>query len=217
MRILITAGPTQEPIDSVRYIGNHSSGQMGRALVEAATGAGHEVTLILGPVGLPMPPNTRRIDVQTATQMEQAVLGEFPRHDLLIMAAAVCDYRPKTAITGKIERRETLRLELESTPDIVAAAGAIKTPDQRTVGFSLEAVGDLSRSARKLAAKRLDLIVYNSVQTVASPIIDATLLYPDGRTEKPGSRSKEQFAQLLILRSLALFNGISHISTKHLC
>src|SRR6202035_3370761 len=100
MRILITAGPTREPIDAVRYIGNRSSGKMGAALVTAALAAGHEVTLILGPVCVPMPAVSRRINVETAAQMHQAVLAEFPSHDLLIMAAAVADYRAKQVHAG---------------------------------------------------------------------------------------------------------------------
>src|SRR5580692_7975562 len=97
MRVLITAGPTREPIDAVRYIGNRSSGKMGAALAQAALRAQHHVTLILGPVGIAVPVGLRRIDVETAAQMHQAVLAEFPAHDLLIMAAAVADYRPIAA------------------------------------------------------------------------------------------------------------------------
>src|SRR5271154_3336034 len=95
MRILITAGPTREPIDPVRYIGNRSSGRMGAALSAAALAAGHTTTLIVGPVTVALPPAARRIDVETAQQMQDTVLREFPSHDLLIMAAAVADYRPK--------------------------------------------------------------------------------------------------------------------------
>src|SRR5882724_9374677 len=95
MKILITAGPTYEPIDPVRYIGNRSSGRMGAALASAATDAGHQVTLILGPVSLAIPGSLRRIDVETAAQMQAAVHAEYPGHDLLIMAAAVADFRPK--------------------------------------------------------------------------------------------------------------------------
>jgi phosphopantothenoylcysteine decarboxylase / phosphopantothenate---cysteine ligase len=205
MRILLTAGPTQEPIDSVRFIGNRSSGRLGRAIAEAAMRAAHEVTLILGPIAEPMPDNLPRLDVQTAQQMLEAVLTQFPMHDLLIMAAAVSDYRLKRISSGKIDRRENLVLELESTRDILAAAGKIKKPHQRTVGFSLEATPDLARSARKLAQKHLDLIVFNSTETIGSPNITSILLYPDGRTESLPSRSKDQFADILIQRSVALF------------
>src|SRR3954464_10170631 len=104
MRVLITAGPTYEPIDPVRFIGNRSSGQMGAALARAARDAGHEVTLILGPVTAPMPDDVRRIDVFSSGDMHDAVLREYPAHDLLIMAAAVADFRPKNVQMKKVER-----------------------------------------------------------------------------------------------------------------
>jgi phosphopantothenoylcysteine decarboxylase / phosphopantothenate---cysteine ligase len=206
MRILITAGPTYEPIDPVRFIGNRSSGQMGAALASAATSAGHDVTLILGPVAAAMPANVRRIDVMSSRDMLEAVLREFPDHELLIMAAAVADFRPKGSATKKLERGGTLTIELESTEDIAAAAGKIKRPDQRTVGFSLVARGDLARTKEKLARKNLDLIVYNPLDTMSSKTIESILLYPDGRTAELPLRDKQSFAQILIERSTALFH-----------
>ena len=131
MRILITAGPTREPIDPVRYIGNRSSGRMGAAIATAALKAGHEVTLILGPVTAAMPRDARRLDVETARQMHDAVISEFPAHDLLIMAAAVADYRPRKAAGKKLGRVDSLVIECEPTEDIVAAAARTKRPDQR--------------------------------------------------------------------------------------
>ena len=205
MRILITAGPTYEPIDPVRFIGNRSSGQMGAALANAATSAGHDVTLILGPVTAAMPTNVRRIDVMSSREMHDAVLREFPNHDLLIMAAAVADFRPKGSHTQKIERGGTLMIELESTEDIAAAAGSIKRADQRTVGFSLVGRGDLPRTREKLVRKNLDLIVYNPLDTMSSTTIESILVYPDGRTEDLPLRDKQSFAQILIERSTALF------------
>ena len=109
MRVLITAGPTREPIDAVRYIGNRSSGRMGAALADAALRRGHGVTLILGPVSVAIASAARRIDVETAAQMHDAVLREFPDHDLLIMAAAVADYRPITRRADKLPRQGTRR------------------------------------------------------------------------------------------------------------
>src|SRR5690349_6707827 len=126
MKVLITAGPTYEPIDPVRFIGNRSSGQMGAALAGAATRAGHEVTLIVGPVTAPMPTNVRRIDIFSSRDLYEAVMREFPGHDLLIMAAAVADFRPRNTSTQKVERGGTLTIELEATEDIAAAAGKIK-------------------------------------------------------------------------------------------
>lgn len=208
MRILITAGPTREPIDAVRFIGNRSSGRLGLALVAAAIARGHEVTEILGPIVAGILPGVRRIDVETAAEMHAAVLAEFPRHDLLIMAAAVADYRPRTSLSsGKIERHGPLTLELEPTADIAAAAGAIKRPGQRTVGFSLETSSDLSRARRKLREKNLDLIVHNKVQTINSPMIEPVLIYPDGRSEPLPPRTKEQFAEELLRRCDRLFES----------
>jgi phosphopantothenoylcysteine decarboxylase/phosphopantothenate--cysteine ligase len=206
MRILITAGPTREPIDAVRFIGNRSSGRLGLALAAAAVAGGHDLTVILGPVTAGTIPGARRIDVETAAEMHAAVLAEFPRHDLLIMAAAVADYRPRAGLpSGKIERHGPLTLELEPTADIAAAAGAIKRSDQRTVGFSLEASSDLSRAQRKLREKNLDLIVHNTVQTINSPAIEPVLIYPDGRSEPLPPRTKEQFAEELLGRCDKLF------------
>ena len=204
--ILITAGPTREPIDPVRYIGNRSSGKMGAALVRAAAGAGHQATIILGPVAIPFPTAARRIDVETAAQMHEAVMREFPGHDLLIMAAAVSDYRPISASAAKLARGGARTLELESTADIVAAAGTIKRADQRTVGFSLETTLDAARIRSKLRQKNLDLIVYNPAQTISSDSIEPILFYADGREENLASRPKTEFADILIQRAAALFD-----------
>jgi phosphopantothenoylcysteine decarboxylase/phosphopantothenate--cysteine ligase len=205
MRILITAGPTREPIDPVRYIANRSSGGIGQGLSAAAVKAGHYVTLILGPVSVSMPKSIKRIDVETSREMHLAVMTEFPHHDLLIMAAAVADYRPRVVHTAKLERGEIQTIELEPTEDILAAAGAIKRPDQRTVGFSLVDKADLSRSIEKLKRKSLDLIVSNPLETMNSPTIDAVLLWPDGRSEELPCRSKPLFADKLLERAVALF------------
>jgi phosphopantothenoylcysteine decarboxylase/phosphopantothenate--cysteine ligase len=205
MNVLITAGPTREPIDAVRYIGNRSSGQMGAALASAAMLAGHRVTLVLGPVTARMPDVFRRIDVETARQMQQSVLAQFPDNDLLIMAAAVADYRPRQVQHEKIARSGTLTIECEPTDDIVAAAGQIKRPDQRTIGFSLDLRGNLARSREKLSRKALDLIVYNPTDTMNSATIESVLLWPDGRMEELSSRPKSDFAAILIERAQKLF------------
>jgi phosphopantothenoylcysteine decarboxylase/phosphopantothenate--cysteine ligase len=205
MRILITAGPTWEPIDPVRYIGNRSSGQMGRSLAEAAVACRHAVTTVLGPVSVAMPEAVRRVDVETSRQMLEAVLAEWPGHDLLIMAAAVADYRPKAVRQEKVERGGTLTLELEATEDIVAAAGRAKRPDQRTVGFSLVSMSNLARSVEKLRRKRLDLIVSNPLATMGDAGVEAVLLWPDGRTEQLPYRTKAAFADLFIGRAVGLF------------
>ena len=205
MKILITAGPTYEPIDPVRFIGNRSSGTMGAALALAATARGHEVTLILGPVTAAMPTGVRRIDVMSSRDMHTAVMREFPNHDLLIMAAAIADFRPKATSTSKIERGGTLTIELEATEDIVAAAGAIKRADQRTIGFSLVERGDLARTKEKLVRKKLDLIVYNPLDTMGSATIEAILLDPAGKMEEFPPQAKDSFAHVLLMCAEALF------------
>lgn len=204
-RILITAGPTREPIDEVRYISNRSSGKMGAALAEAAIRAGQQVTLILGPITAMMPEGVHRIDLETAAEMHAAVIREFSSHDVLIMAAAVADFRPRFVRGGKIEREGTLAIEFEPTVDIIAAAGQIKRPDQRTVGFSLESKNNLDRAKQKMLRKGLDLMVYNPTRTMDSPTIESVLLYPDGRVEELPCRDKADFADILIERVTALF------------
>ena len=205
MRILITAGPTYEPIDPVRFIGNRSSGQLGAALANAATRAGHDVTLLLGPVTAAMPSDVRRVDVFSSRDMHAAVLREFPNHGLLVMAAAVADFRPKSTSEQKVERGGTLTIEFESTEDILAAAGRMKRPDQRTIGFSLVKRGEIERSREKLRRKNADLIVYNPLDTMSSATIESILLYPDGRAEELPTRPKADFAAILLDRAAALF------------
>jgi phosphopantothenoylcysteine decarboxylase/phosphopantothenate--cysteine ligase len=141
----------------------------------------------------------------SSRDMYDAVLREFPGQDLLIMAAAVADFRPRGVQMKKVERGGTLTIELESTEDIAAAAGKIKRPDQRSVGFSLVARGDMARTKEKLVRKNLDLIVYNPLDTMSSQTIESILLYPDGRTEELPMRHKASFAQVLIARAEALF------------
>ena len=200
MRILITAGPTREPIDPVRFLGNRSSGRLGMALVTAAIQAGHQATLILGPVDLTPPPDVHIIPVETTAQMQAAVLREFPSHDVLIMAAAVADYRPKTVAVQKLGRSGSMTLELEATEDIVAAAAQSKRPDQKVIGFSLEAESDVARAREKLARKKLDMIVFNPLRTINSPTISASLMYRDGTQEDLPEQDKNAFAQTLIAR-----------------
>ena len=178
---------------------------MGAALASAALGAGHAVTLVVGPVATPMPLEARRIDIATAAQMYEAVLRKFPFHDLLIMAAAVADFRPKQPRSEKLRRGGILIIECEPTADIVAAAAQAKTQNQRIVGFSLEMSADSTSARNKLVNKQLDLIVQNPLETMTDANISAMLLWPDGRCESPGCMSKERFAELLIQRATELF------------
>lgn len=206
MNILLTAGPTREPLDPVRYLGNRSSGRMGAAIAQAALSQGHTLTAILGPLSYDFPQANRRIDIETAQQMHDAVMKEWPEHDLLIMAAAVADYRPKTVSPTKMSRAAgPLVLELEPTPDIAAAACTARRPHQRVVGFSLEREGDEQRAVTKLHRKGLDLIVFNPLSTMQSDGVTATLIYPDGRQVQLPHRPKDEFAGTLLQHALALF------------
>jgi phosphopantothenoylcysteine decarboxylase / phosphopantothenate---cysteine ligase len=204
MNILLTAGPTREPIDPVRYIGNRSSGRMGQAIASAALAARHQVTAIVGPAQINFEA-TRRIDIETAQQMHDAVMSELPRHDALIMAAAVGDFRPVQTAQSKLPRDAPLLLELEPTPDIVALAKRACRPDQRVIGFGLDLKGQLDRARQKMLAKALDMMVFNDLATMDSVSITATLLWPDGRTEPLGSMSKIAFADRLIAEVAALW------------
>ena len=165
-RLLITAGPTRERIDPVRYISNYSSGKMGFALAESAARAGYDVVLIAGPVGLTThSPHIRRIDVESARQMHEVALREFPRCSGAILCAAVADYAPAEPAEHKIKRETTgeLTLRLRPNPDIAADLGCRKQGTQWLVGFALETDHGLEHARAKLARKHLDLIVLNSL------------------------------------------------------
>jgi phosphopantothenoylcysteine decarboxylase/phosphopantothenate--cysteine ligase len=210
-RLLITAGPTHEPIDAVRFIGNRSSGRLGTALAEAAAKRAHpsaphqrayDVTLLLGPATLT--PSDSRVRVRrfrTCEDLRALLAEEAGACDVLVMAAAVADYRPKIdpAFQGGKFRRtgQKMTLELESTPDLIAEVSARRRPGQTLVGFALEPREELASSARaKLQRKGLDMVVGNPLQTMDSADIDATVFLPDGSEQRPpGALSKERFAE----------------------
>lgn len=210
-RLLITAGPTHEPIDSVRFIGNRSSGRMGIALAEAAARLGWDVTLLLGPVSATVPTHDR-IQIErfrTCDDLQQLLGKHADRADILIMAAAVADYRPKPnpAMSGGKFRRMggaggTITLELESTPDLLAGVSATRRADQLFVGFALEPRADLLASAEsKLKRKKIDLVVANPLETMDSHTVEALVLAADGSVENTdGVLSKTDFAQWLLAR-----------------
>jgi phosphopantothenoylcysteine decarboxylase/phosphopantothenate--cysteine ligase len=160
--VLITAGPTREPIDPVRYIGNRSSGRMGYALAEAALRRGARVVLVTGPTALNAPGAAEVVAVETAEEMRQAVLSRMGEATIIIKAAAVADYKPKQRSQQKIKRRGALSLELEPTSDILAEVAA-KRGSQIVVGFAAETENALENARRKLASKSLDAIVVNDV------------------------------------------------------
>lgn len=164
-KILITAGPTQEPIDPVRYISNHSTGKMGYAIARAFAMAGADVTLVSGPTALLTPdPAIKRIDVRSAQEMYQATQAEFATSDIVVLSAAVADYTPTHPADRKIKKKEThFELELTKTVDIAATLGQQKKAGQITVGFALETNNELENAAGKLKSKNLDLVVLNSL------------------------------------------------------
>jgi len=164
-KVLITAGPTYEKIDPVRFIGNYSSGKMGFALAEECRQRGAEVVLVSGPVGLQSPVGIRRIDVESADEMHAACLREFANMDAAILCAAVADFKPATIAPQKIKREgEKLTLELTATHDIAAALGREKRPGQVLAGFALETNNEEANAQKKLKSKNLDFIVLNSLR-----------------------------------------------------
>jgi phosphopantothenoylcysteine decarboxylase/phosphopantothenate--cysteine ligase len=164
--IMITAGPTYEPIDPVRFIGNRSSGKMGIALADVAARYGAKVKLILGPSRLrPQEPNVEVISVETAQQMYEAAQAHYPNADAGILAAAVADYRPSEVADQKIKKKdENLELQLVKTKDIAAALGQTKKDRQLLIGFALETNDELANAQSKLERKNFDFIVLNSLQ-----------------------------------------------------
>jgi phosphopantothenoylcysteine decarboxylase/phosphopantothenate--cysteine ligase len=187
LRVLVTAGGTREPIDSVRFIGNRSSGRMGMALAEQAARRGAQVTVIAANVSLGEPAGVRRIDVETTDELAQALREEFPRCHVLLMAAAVADFRPGQAQPGKIAREAggALELSLEKTEDVLAGLAPRRRGDQTVFGFAAEhGPGAIQRARAKLARKGLDAIVFNDVSRAEigfdSAVNEVVILEPDG-------------------------------------
>jgi phosphopantothenoylcysteine decarboxylase/phosphopantothenate--cysteine ligase len=166
LRVLVTAGGTREPIDSVRFLGNSSSGRMGLALAQAAHERGAQVTVVAANVSLPRPAGVFWRGVATAAQLQEACEEEFPRCDVLLMAAAVADFRPTEPADGKLKKagRERLRLELEATPDVLKALAARRRPGQTLVGFAAEhGSGAIEYGRGKLREKGLDAVIVNDI------------------------------------------------------
>lgn len=198
MRILITAGPTREYLDDVRFLSNASSGRMGYALAEAAIAAGHEVILVSGPVELPPPVGCVIDRVETSSEMYDACLLNFPKCDGVIGAAAVCDYRPKKRVAGKISKSGSgLTLELEETADILAELGRRKE-HRWIVGFALEATNGRENALRKLASKNCDAIVLNHPTAIGAADNAVELIDKTGTTVTTWRGSKAGIAQSLM-------------------
>ena len=204
-KILITAGPTYERIDPVRFIGNFSTGKMGFALAEECAAHGAEVTLIAGVTSLSVShPNIRRIDVESAIEMYDAAIQEFPETDIAILSAAVADYRPLQSTNEKIKRKEgeNLTITLVPNPDIAASLGKIKKPNQLLVGFALETNNEEANAIKKMTKKKLDLIVLNSLKDSGAGFghdtNKVTLLFANGEKKSFELKSKEEVATDII-------------------
>jgi phosphopantothenoylcysteine decarboxylase/phosphopantothenate--cysteine ligase len=203
VRVLVTAGPTREPLDPVRFISNRSSGKMGYALAGAAARRGAQVSLISGPTSLPTPAGCEVVSVTTAAEMEQAVLARFPQSQVLIAAAAVADYTPARVATSKLKRKgEALTLELKPTADILAECGRRRKRGQVLVGFAAETGSVLANARKKLVDKRLDIIVANDVSAPGigfdSDRNAGHLLSADGPEVELPEMEKHAFAERVI-------------------
>ncbi|MEE0362671.1 MAG: bifunctional phosphopantothenoylcysteine decarboxylase/phosphopantothenate--cysteine ligase CoaBC [Prevotella sp.] len=203
-RIMITAGPTFERIDPVRFVGNYSSGKMGFALAGECARRGADVTLIAGPVALKEGRGIRRIDVENCDQMYRAAVSEFEGCDAAILCAAVADFRPDTVADRKIKRGDSdLVLRLKPTHDIASELGRMKKPGQRLVGFALETDDEQAHAMGKLERKNLDFIVLNSLRNKGtcfrSDENQVCILTREGMTEYP-KKSKEGVAEDIIGR-----------------
>ena len=168
-KVLVTAGPTQEKLDPVRYITNHSTGKMGYELARAAMMRGADVTLVSGPVSLEAPIGLKLVPVISAADMAEAVKSAAPEQDMIIKAAAVADYRPATVSDNKIKKKDaSLSIEVERTEDILAYLGQHKKAGQFICGFSMETQNMLENSRAKLAKKKVDMIVANNLKTAGA-------------------------------------------------
>ncbi|GAB2561441.1 bifunctional phosphopantothenoylcysteine decarboxylase/phosphopantothenate--cysteine ligase CoaBC [Spirosoma areae] len=203
-RVLLTAGPTQEPIDPVRYISNHSTGKMGYAIAKAFALAGAHVTLVSGPTALPLPdPAIRRIDVRSAQDMFEAAQAAFDESDIVVLSAAVADYTPAHPADRKIKKKEVaFALELTKTTDIAATLGSQKHPGQILMGFALETDNELENALKKLRAKNLDWIVLNSLRDAGAGFghdtNKITVIDKDEQTYEFALKSKDEIAQDLV-------------------
>lgn len=207
-RVLVTAGPTLEEIDPVRYISNHSSGKMGYAIARAARRRGAEVALVSGPTCLDDPWGIDTVRVCSAAEMRDAVLERVAASTIIVKAAAVADYRPRSRAAGKIKKTaDALVLELEKNPDILAEVGGIKG-DRVLVGFAAE-TGELVENARKkLTGKNLDLVVANDIGQPGAGFHGDTniarLLHRDGRVEELPLMGKDEMAAIILDRAAVL-------------
>jgi len=209
-KVLVTAGPTCEPLDPVRYITNHSTGKMGFAIARQALLLGADVTLVSGPTNQGTSKGIKLIRIQTALQMRDAVIEEFAECDIVVKAAAVADYRPKYTANDKIKKQPgDLSIELERNPDILFELGKKKV-NQVLVGFAAETKDVLKYAAEKVKAKNLDYIVANDITQPGAGFGGetniVTLIFADGKTKALPQMSKEETAREIIIEAIKLLH-----------
>ena len=199
--VVITAGPTREHVDPVRFLSNESSGRMGFAIARAAAARGDRVTLIAGPVNLDTPPGVERVDVVSARDMLAAVQEAFREADVLIMSAAVGDWRPARKLAGKWRKKDdgsdSASLELVKNPDILATVARDKG-DRLVIGFALETGDGLRRARAKLKRKGADYVVLNDASALNSERATVTVIGRDGSERRIDARSKDEIAAVLV-------------------
>lgn len=210
-KVLVTAGPTQESIDPVRYLTNHSSGKMGYAIARICSFRGADVTLVSGRTNLPRPLFVKTVEITTAREMYEAAAEAFPEQDIVIKAAAVADYRPRKVSSEKVKKSdESFVLEMERTDDILKYLGEQKRSDQFLCGFSMETEHMLRNSRAKLAKKNLDMIVANNLKVPGAGFAGdtnvVTLITKDEETELP-LLSKEETAVRILDKILERISG----------
>jgi len=206
LKFLISSGPTREHIDPVRYLTNASSGKMGYMVAKSALDAGHQVKIITGPVKLKYPEKAEVIETTTAKEMHLEIMKNFPECDVLIMTAAVCDYRPVKTSTNKIHKSdETFILRLERNPDILLSIRRSERK-QIIIGFAAETNNVIVSARRKLEKKKMDMIVANEVggkeYGFAVEHIKATLLFKDGENIELGCCRKEELADIIVKEAI---------------
>lgn len=209
LSILVTAGPTREAMDPVRFISNHSTGKMGYAIAQRAQMRGAQVTLISGPVSLTPPTGVSLVPVTSAQEMYDAVLAHLPQQDWVIKAAAVGDYRPATQAADKLKKHDDdLSVALVKNPDILKEIGQRKRDNQTVCGFSMETRDLINNSRAKLQSKNCDMLVANNLKTEGAGFAHdtnvATLLYRDGSSEPLDLMQKDSLADIVLDRMLTL-------------
>ncbi|NIJ52274.1 bifunctional phosphopantothenoylcysteine decarboxylase/phosphopantothenate--cysteine ligase CoaBC [Dyadobacter arcticus] len=204
IKVMITAGPTREAIDPVRFISNHSTGKMGYAIAEEFCSRGADVTLISGPVNITTQnARIRSVQVTTTAEMYEACCLHFPESNIAVLSAAVADYTPKFVASQKIKKKDNeFSIELVKTVDIAAELGKRKQPGQMTIGFALETENELENARKKLRSKNLDMIVLNSLQNPGAGFghetNQVTILNRDATEKSFALKSKKEVAKDIV-------------------